>query len=457
MKQQMAVPTKSRMVIKPLPRKRAFVSRAADVFCPVLGIATSFSVHLVGDLYMAEVLLALAFPILAILRIRRALRPELKMIYVLMGFWLLGLVVADAYNHTPITDRLRGMALIVFFAINLLGMSMLLGHNEKRKILYFVGFSIGSLAAVKIQPWPGTEEYPWKFGYAYGTILLVMLVSSYFYSRRRLVPSALLILGLCVVNLVLNFRSPVLGLLITIVMVFPIIPNRLGGIRILPRSQWARLLTLAVLTIVAGETAEGLVNFVTRAGYINEDAAAKNEAQAKTGNLLLGGRPEFLIGLRAALDSPIIGHGSWAKDLKYFEMLNDELVEAGALPEQTRGDIAEDADGLIPAHSHIITAWVWAGIAGLIFWLYMVWFVCRGLTQVALARPPLAPFYMVSLIGIFWDIFFSPFAANRRFTEAVMIVIIADLLSQKVPVLQASWRRAGAAGRLRPPLPLRSS
>ncbi len=452
----MAVPTKSRMVVKPLPQRRPFVSRVADVFCLILGIATSFSVHLVGDLYMAEVLLALAFPILAILRIRRALRPELKMIYVLMGFWLLGLVVADAYNHTPITDRMRGMALIVFFAINLLGMSMLLGHNEKRKILYFVGFSTGSLAAVKIQPWPGTEEYPWKFGYAYGTILLVMLVSSYFYSRRQLVPSALLILGLCAINLILNFRSPVLGLLITIVMVYPIIPRRLGGIQILPQSQWARLLTLAVLTIGAAETAEGLVNFVTRAGYINEDAQAKNEAQAKVGNLLLGGRPEFLIGLRAALDNPIIGHGSWATDLKYFEMLNDELVETGALG-PTRGDIAADADGLIPGHSHIITAWVWAGIAGPIFWLYMVWFVCRGLAQVALARPPLAPFYMVSLIGIFWDIFFSPFAANRRFTEAVMIVIVADLLSEKVPVLQASWRRAGAAGRLGPSLPLRSS
>ena len=31
--------------------------------------------------------------------------------------------------------------------------------------------------------------------------------------------------------------------------------------------------------------------------------------------------PEFAVGLQAALDSPIIGHGSWAKDMKYLEML----------------------------------------------------------------------------------------------------------------------------------------
>lgn len=445
----MAIPGKSRVVVRRPPERRPFVSRGADVFCLVLGVTTSFSVHLVGDLYMAETLLALAFPILAILRIRRALRPELKMIYVLMGFWLLGLIVADAYNHTPITDRMRGMALIVFFAINLFGMSMLLGHNEKRKMLYFSGLAFGALAAVKLQPYAAAEEYPWKFGYATGTIMVVMLVSSYFYSRRKLLISGLLIPGICAVNLILNYRGPVLDLLVTLVLVYPIVPERLGGIQILPRSQAVRLLVLLALAIGAGEAAGGLVNFVTRAGYVNEDAQAKNEAQAKTGNLLLGGRPEFAIGLQAALDSPIIGHGSWAKDLKYFEMLHDAMVESGMYGEQ-RGDIDQEADGLIPGHSHIVTAWVWAGIAGPIFWLYVAWFVCRGMAQIAVARPPLAPFYMFSFIGMFWDILFSPFAANRRFTEAVMIVVLADLASRRIRVLQPSWRRMGTVGYGRP-------
>jgi O-antigen ligase len=238
----------------------------------------------------------------------------------------------------------------------------------------------------------------------------------------------------------------VLDLLMTIAMVYPVVPERIGNIQILPRSQGLRLVVLAVFAFTAAGVAKEMVAFVTRAGFISEEAQAKNEAQSKAGNLLLGGRPEFVIGLRAALDSPIIGHGSWARDIKYFEMLYDWTVETGAQQEQTGGDVEEEADGLIPGHSHIITAWVWAGIGGLIFWLYIVSLVGRGMAQVALLRPKLAPLYMWFLISMFWDIFISPFAANRRITEAVLIVLIVDLLKKKVKVPESSWRRMGALG-----------
>ncbi len=117
--------------------------------------------------------------------------------------------------------------------------------------------------------------------------------------------------------------------------------------------------------------------------------------------------------MQAALDSPIIGHGSWAKDPKYYEMLYDALVESGALDEQVGGDIlSENGEPMIPGHSHIVTSWIWAGIAGLIFWLYMIWFALRGMARVAILRPPLAPIYIWFLISWFWDIFFSPFGSR---------------------------------------------
>jgi hypothetical protein len=425
--------------------KKPFLSRAADAFCLILGLTTVFAVHFVGDLYLAEILLALALPILLVMRGQRALHPQLKLIYILMAIWLLGLVIADAYNQIPIVDRLRGMALIVFFGLNIFGMSILLSRNEKRKILYLVGLAVGALASVRLQPTQVAHDYPWKFGYAFGTMQVVLLISAIFYARRRYVISALFILGICGVNLILNFRSPVLDLLMTVAMVYPIIPDRIGNIQILPQSQVVRLIVLALFAMAAAGVAKGMVDFVTRAGYVNEESQAKNEAQSKGGNLLFGGRPEFLIGLRAALDRPIIGHGSWAKDLKYFEMLYDLTVETGSRKEQTGGDISAEADGLIPAHSHIIAAWVWAGIAGLVFWLYMIWFVLQGIGVVALLRPALAPVYMWFLISMFWDILFSPFAATRRMTEAVMIVIVADLLRRKPRQSSTGWHRMGVA------------
>ena len=56
-----------------------------------------------------------------------------------MGFWLLGLVVSDVYNHIDLFDRLRSSALIIFFAINTLSMSILLGHNEGENFYIWSG------------------------------------------------------------------------------------------------------------------------------------------------------------------------------------------------------------------------------------------------------------------------------------------------------------------------------
>lgn len=434
-------------------RREGVMSWMAHALCFVLGFSTVFSIHFVGDLYIAEILLAIAFPVLIYLRGRRAFRPELKLVYILMSVWLFGLMISDAYNHIPLTDRMRGMALIAFFAINLFGMSILLGGNEKRKLIYLVGLMLGALASVKLQPDPAAVDYPWKFGYAWGTMQLVMLISSYFYAKRRYILSALPVLAICGVNAILNFRSPILQLLITLALVYPFIPERVGAVQLLPRSQGLRLLIVLIFAIGAAGIADAVVKFVTTSGYIGEENQAKNEAQEKAGNLLLGGRPEFAIGLEAALDSPIIGHGSWAKDLKYFEMLNDRMVEAGVRTEQTKGDIAEEASGLIPGHSHIVTAWVWAGIAGLIFWVYIIWFVLKGISRIALLRPPLAPLYMWLSIGMVWDIFFSPFAAFRRMIEAVMIIILADLAARGKPMNRSGWRRMGVRNRNREPLP----
>lgn len=427
-------------------RQQKFISFAADVVALIIGIGTEFTVHFVGELYLSEVLLLIIFPFFLILRGKRVVRPDLKAVYVLMGLWLLGLVISDVYNHTDMFDRLRGMAIIVFLAINLFCLLMLLSGNERRLIIYFIGLAAGALAAVKLQPSPAFSTYPWKFGYAFGTIMLVMLVASYFYSRRKYLISGLFVIGICLVNLLLNYRGPVLDILISLVLVYPIIPERLGAIQILPRSDVGRLVVLAVFAIVAGEAAGSMVSFVTRAGLLDAESQAKNEAQTQTSNLLLGGRPELVIGLRAAMDSPIIGHGSWAKDSRYYEMLYDALVESGAQQAQLSGDIysSETGEPLIPGHSALVTAWVWAGITGLIFWIYMAWYFLRGIIRVAIFRPPIAPYVMWLFISTWWDIFFSPFAANRRITDAVLIVVVADLLKKKMPATQGPWRRLGA-------------
>jgi O-antigen ligase len=170
---------------------------------------------------------------------------------------------------------------------------------------------------------------------------------------------------------------------------------------------------------------------VTRTGYISDEDRQKNEAQSQGGNLLLGGRPEFAVGLRAALDAPLIGHGSWADDPKYMELLGDLVVAEGAADPAFGRLIANAGGTVIPSHSHVVGAWVFAGVFGLIFWLYIISLVLRGLVRLTASPPMMAPICMWLLITMFWDICFSPFASFRRLIEAFLLIVIADLPQMK--------------------------
>ena len=436
----MAVTAKNLMKPRIGFMSRPFSSHAADALALILGLATSFTVRFVGDLPIAEVILIPVLPIMVVIHGRRGLRPILRPIAVLLGLWLFGQILTDIYRSMPAPKWMRGDAGIVFFAMDLLGLVILLSHNQRRKIIFFVGLAVGSILLTIFLPSEFALSYPWKFGYAWGTITLVVLASCYFYSRRLYAIAALLIVGVVAVNLLENYRSPVLGLLVTIVLVFPVVPERLGRTRILPRAGTTmRVVVLAGMALGAGWLAGRLVTYVTSAGLIGEEAQAKNENQSKAG-LLLGGRPEILVSARAVADSPILGHGSWAQEYKYVEMLYDMETEYEV--DIDLEELERTSGGVIPSHSHLMGAWVSAGILGALFWGYILWISSKAVVRVATLLPALAPLYAVVVPGLIWMVMFSPFGQNARIQDALTLVVIFDLLEPQSVAAANIWGKA---------------
>jgi hypothetical protein len=406
-------------------------SRGADVVCFILGATVFLNLKLVGDLPVAEFLLIPLLPILIAVRPRRVFSPLLFKVYALLGIWLFGQIVADLYHRTPAVDWMRGDAAIVFFAMDIAGLAVLLAKNEFRKAIFLTGFGVGWLAQIVWMPTEGNLASPWKFGYGPPTIVLVVIVSSYLYGRRMYIPSGLLLLGAALVNLVENYRSPILILFIIIALVFPL-PERIGWARILPRANSPmRVAVVGGFALAAGLAAASIVSFATSSGLLSEEATEKNEQQAKGGGLLLGGRPEILVSARAVMDSPLIGHGSWARDVRYVEMLHDIQVEYGMEATDLQ-EIGEGVGALIPTHSHLMGAWVWAGILGAFCWFYLLWLTLKGIARTAILKPPWAPIYLWVLVGYLWDILFSPFGNFQRISGAIAMIIIVDLLQPAV-------------------------
>jgi hypothetical protein len=181
------------------------------------------------------------------------------------------------------------------------------------------------------------------------------------------------------------------------------------------------------ITLVAGVLAGKLMTGLAASGFLGPDAQEKNRQQTMAGwGILIGGRPEILVSSRAVLDSPILGHGSWAKDPKYSEMLVDIENEYGMRP----SDEGQKFEGLIPAHSHLMGSWVDAGILGALFWGYIFALILKAFLRTTTGDYSLKPLYIFLMTSYLWAILFSPFGGGDRMVESLYLVIICDILEQ---------------------------
>jgi hypothetical protein len=441
--------TRAQIRPRPTASRWSLKTTTADALAFLIALTTAFSVNLVGSLPVAEIIVLPLAPIFIIFCRHRPIPPVLKAIFFLMGLWLFGQVLTDIYRHTAAVDWMRGNSTIVFFAIDLALLNALLSGNERRKVVFMVGGAIGSLLLARFAPPRLARDEPWKFGYSGGTILLVILISCFFYKHRHYIVVYLLFAGIIAVNLLENYRSPVLILLLAMVLVLPIIPERIGRLKLLPRAgSFLRVAVLAGLAIGGGWIASSLVHWVTTTGIIGEEAQAKNQEETQGSGILLGGRPEILVSSRAVMESPILGHGSWARDYRYVEMLNDIRIEQGKAGNLE--DLEESTGGVIPAHSHLMGAWVSAGILGAVFWTFVMWLLIRATIKVSVTRSPLAPVYGYLMISLIWAVAFSPFSGTSRMGEGFLIVVIVDNLKasrsvKKLPLwMRGAWTRRGA-------------
>jgi hypothetical protein len=419
-------------------------------------------VRIVGDLPLSEAIILVLIVPLAVIYWHRAFRPDIKVLYILMGLWLLNQIVTDIYRRTQWYAWMRGDAGIIFFAIDLAFLSMLVGNNDRRKVYFFVAWAIVTILQVRFRPTETNLLSPWKFGYSWGVNLFSVSLCSYLCDRRRyLIGLTVLALSIAM-NLINDYRSPILVIFMALALAGPVIPEQIGPWRVLPPpGSKRRLALLVIMAIIASVGSQALVLALSKRGVLGEEAQQKNDFQSHVkGGLIIGGRPEILVSSRAVLDSPILGHGSWAQDNKYVDMLLDAMIENG---EELDPDVIEESsNGYIPAHSYLMGAWVWAGIFGGIFWMYVLWLAVKAIVLCAMRRPPYALFYVYMFGGTVWAILFSPFGVTARIITAMAIIMFLDVLqlgpnykSATVIAQPRGWRRfayqqdAGAP-RLRP-------
>jgi hypothetical protein len=405
-------------------RLAAAGATALDVWAVLLPALSFLQFQLGGQLIVSELLALAILPWL--LRSRERLLVP-RWLIGLWGAWLVFQIVTDIVVGSAFADWSRGWAAIVFTLIDV-AVIIVLVSTPRRARLFALGLAAGGILGYVLAPLPTAATDPWKWAFA-GPLafILAALMSGAATSRRPLLAvGAFAAFG--VINAFLQFRSMSGAALITAAyLLFVVIVT--GRRRLRLRTVRTVAAGLACYGIAAVVVFVGL-NAVTKAGLFGEAAEAKYEAQAGVVSatspvdasnpllVLLGGRSEILASVRAVVDSPLLGHGSWAKDAKYVDMQRQGLTELGIL-----GGNQPTDPNLIPAHSYLMQSWIWAGLAGGIFWLAVALLALWLMGNLFSFRTELAPLIAFSTTLLLWNIAFSPYGNTQRLLAAFSIAL----------------------------------
>jgi len=391
----------------------------------------------VGTIYLAELCLIGLLPVLVVMRGRMLQSKALAFILCLGLLYFGAQVITDVIRETPFADYARGWSRILFLLFSFVSTYLLIGNDRAKLLCYAGGLVVGATLFVLINN--PLANIGWKFGFAGPTTTLILIGFSLIpilRSPRSLVgPGILVALG--IFSAFMDFRS--WGGILMVSAAFLSMPAllRLFGMRPKPLS-YGRMLVIGTVLLATGFGAIKLYGAAAESGLLGERSRQKYETQSALGDLgiLLGGRSESLVTVQAIQDSPLIGHGSWAKDRHYAELRQLMLYRLGFV-----NRFIEPETDHIPTHSHLLGSWVEAGIAGAAFWVGILFLILAAIRRLYASEDPLRP-YLVFLMFLFvWDILFSPFGAQRRLTNGFLMV--AMLFALKTTAM--TWRQRQAS------------
>lgn len=395
----------------------------------LLGSLSSIYINLAGQLYISEVILIIIFPLL-VLKNPCFRSPWVKRLTFFGVIWLIAQVITDIIRATPPSNFIRGWANISVFLISFLSLKLILQDNPHRINIYILGVVISGFLRLLIQPGPYFSTEPWKFGYGPVIILGLLLIVSHFYNLnpKRINFWAVPIILIGSLSFFLDARS--IGTFAILTAFTIIISSNKVVIKLFRKSLNPLKFIFAILLL--GSIAYGLLKGYENAaqkGWLGEGARQKYELQSSGAlGVILGGRYEILSSWQAILDSPIIGHGSWATGMKYRLYLY-RLREMGYNISNERLRASIYSSDLIPIHSHIFQNWVWAGVFGVFFWVIVLWLIVKSFVLNIRFRYPLFVLVFYFSYQSMWDIFFSPFGSSMRLEWAIRLVVFISAIS----------------------------
>ena len=411
-----------------------FHERRASVYMLLLGTFMQTQINIGGYAGISETVLVALFPFLCLKNYSIFTEDKCATILYLLIIWIIGVVCSDLYNDIIISATVRGLTPPVSLLASIIVIYPLLRKNPNSLKWYLVGTFFSSIISIFIfQTGADVGNYEVLSGHV-SAVEAVMGYKLFWVNRitsfislpitgwYTVFPhkfSILLVLALAVFGLYEGGRST-FALGMVKVMLLAVGGHTAFTMRRMRKNVFPIMIIIGFVAIIS----KGIYATAAKSGWMGEAEYGKYEKQAEGKSLmeiLMAGRTEFFIASSAIKDHPFIGHGSMAIDKDGYVL---RFVQEYGTDEELRlvlYDRQRNGDRTIPAHSHIVLYWMWAGLAGLLPWIYILYLIISTIFRRIYVIPIYFGYIVVVGIGAIWNIFFSPF--GMRMNMAVLISV----------------------------------
>ena len=420
---------------------------SASFWLFMIGLGSMTQIKIGGYTAISEFFLVLLSPIALIKNYRLFAKDHCKTIVNLLLLWMVGVCLTDYVRGNYFMFFIRGFIAPWGTLAALVTIYPLLRRNPDALKWYLLGVAISGVVSIFVfQPGTTVGTYAVQSGEMSASEMRMSyklfwvgqlntwlgLPIEGWYMTFPIAAAVVIGLFLSAFSLVTGGRSAFMVLLLTTVLI-----AMCGHSRKLMQSMRRNTILVVAGLLLMAPVVKGIYNVSATRGWMGDKELTKYEEQAKGVSaleMLMRGRGEFFVSLFAALDKPFLGHGSFARDTKGYVM--DYLVKYGADYDAIkRLEMSEKMYGvrLIPGHSHITCYWMWAGIPGLLPWLYILYLFYVTLFKRSYAYPAYFGYFAFMIPNEFWAIFFSPYGGrvNMGFLIAACLVVKAMEREQK--------------------------
>jgi hypothetical protein len=396
----------------------------------LLGLGARLQVQIIGYLPLSEIAILLLFPVLLPKYSKLSLRNKTGMLLPLLLLWLLGAAITDVFRATEWSLAARGIARIVVYLACVPFFAWFLQRNQHAKLTRFYAGVVISAALSAYILRGGVHEgrelvygravIDWKTHWQMVVLLAAGFASLLLYRRSHgLAYACNYAIG--ILNLSMGSRAA-------------------GGISLLGSAacavknlsyskatgrQGSRRLGLASLIgviLVAGAGAAVIEGYKWAAvsGRLGRLEQMKYQMQAEHELGVVGGGrgTDIYGGLLAFYDSPLIGHGSWPLDKEGYYIKACERFNV-----QPQKDYYKRGYPLIPSHSHIVSAAVEHGAAGVLFYAYALFLACRAVIAPIRDSATMQLWVTTATMGVIWNTLFSPISCRMEYIMTLVVFL----------------------------------